>query len=376
LRDPPESPPAAGLTGPPWEAGPLGPLWPALPLGPLSAVGLRVLLWAAWPPGPLGAAELRALLWAAWAPGPLLAVGLAGLLWAARPLRAAWPIGWPQPATRSARVPTAAGRRPIRLLTAHTAEQAEKACHAAVADGVAAVVAVGGDGTVHQALQAVASRDVAFAVVPAGTGNDFADGVGVPRDPLAAARRAAEALRTGRTAAVDLARVTTAAGEPRWFGAVLAAGFDAIVNERANRMRRPKGPRRYDLAIALETLRLRPRRYELELDRVSAAFDGVLVAVGNCPSYGGGLRICPDADPYDGLLDVVVAVAPLGRVALSRLKPKVRRGTHLTDPRVTGYRARHVRVQAADIVGYADGERIGPLPLTVDCIPGAVRLLR
>jgi diacylglycerol kinase (ATP) len=163
-------------------------------------------------------------------------------------------------------------------------------------------------------------------------------------------------------------------GEVRWFGAVLAAGFDAIVNERANRMQWPRGPRRYDLAIVLEMARLRPRRYELVLDGADHSFDGVLVAVGNCPSYGGGLRICPDADPADGLLDVVVA-APLGRAGLARLKPRLRRGTHITDPRVTAYRARQVRVGASGIIGYADGERIGPLPLDVNCVPGAVRLL-
>jgi diacylglycerol kinase (ATP) len=277
-------------------------------------------------------------------------------------------------------VPAVLGRleasgQPLRLLAAHTADEAEKACHAAVAEGAAALVAVGGDGTVHQALQAVAGKPAGFAVVPAGTGNDFAAGVGVPGDPLSAADRIAAALRESRTTAVDLARMTGTGGAPRWFGAVLAAGFDAIVNERANAMRWPRGPRRYDLAIALETARLRARHYDLTLDGTTLSFDGVLVAVGNCPSYGGGLRICPDADPADGLLDVVVA-APLGRVALARLKPRLRRGTHVTDPLVSSYRARQVRVQAEGIVGYADGERIGPLPLTVDCVPGAVRLLR
>jgi diacylglycerol kinase (ATP) len=267
-----------------------------------------------------------------------------------------------------------AAGRPVRLLVADSSEAAEKACHAAVADGVAALVAVGGDGTVHQALQAVAGRAVGFGVVPAGTGNDFAEGVGVPRDPLAAADRVTAALQHGRTVEFDLARLVGPEGEVRWFGAVLAAGFDAIVNERANRMQWPRGPRRYDLAIVLEMARLRPRRYELVLDGADHSFDGVLVAVGNCPSYGGGLRICPDADPADGLLDVVVA-APLGRAGLARLKPRLRRGTHITDPRVTAYRARQVRVGASGIIGYADGERIGPLPLDVNCVPGAVRLL-
>ncbi len=264
--------------------------------------------------------------------------------------------------------------RTVRLLHARSSEEAEKACHRAVADGVSALVAVGGDGTVHQALQAVAGRPVGLGVVPAGTGNDFAAGTGVPLDPHGAAEAIAAAVREGRHTLIDLARMTGTDGEVRWFGAVLAAGFDAVVNERANRMRWPRGPRRYDLAIALEMARLRPRVYALEIDGTDRGFEGVLVAVGNCESYGGGLRIVPGADPADGLLDVLVA-APFGRLTLARLKPRLRRGTHVTDPRVTTYRGRQVRVHADDIVGYADGERIGPLPLEVSCVPGAVRLL-
>jgi diacylglycerol kinase (ATP) len=174
---------------------------------------------------------------------------------------------------------------------------------------------------------------------------------------------------------LDLARAVGTDGEVRWFGAVLAAGFDAMVNERANRMRWPRGPRRYDLAVLLEMVRPRPRLYALEMDGTSRTFEGTLVAVGNCASYGGGMRIVPDADPGDGFLDVIIA-EPLGRAALARLKPRLRRGTHVTDPRVTTFRARQVRLHADGIVAYADGERIGPLPLEVTCVPGAVRLLR
>ena len=263
----------------------------------------------------------------------------------------------------------------VRLLTAHTGDEAEKACHAAVAEGAAAVVAVGGDGTIHRALQAVADRPVGFGVVPAGTGNDFAAGTGMPGDPLAAAAAIAAALREDRHAPVDLVRAETADGETRWFGAVLAGGFDALVNERANLMRWPRGPRRYDLAILLELARLRPRKYALELDGEDYSFEGMLVAVGNCASYGGGMRILPDADPTDGLLDVVVT-EPFGRTALARLKPKLRRGTHVTDPRITVYRARRVRLSSDGIIAYADGERLGPLDLDLTCVPGAVRLLR
>jgi diacylglycerol kinase (ATP) len=264
---------------------------------------------------------------------------------------------------------------PVRVLTAGTGREAEDACREAVEGGAAALVAVGGDGTVHRALQAVAGTATPFGVVPAGTGNDFAAGTGVPADGHTAAETVAAALRDGHAEPVDLALLTGADGDRRWFGAVLAAGFDAIVNERANRMRWPRGPRRYDLAILLELARLRPRVYALDLDGADHGFEGMLVAVGNCASYGGGMRILPAADPTDGLLDVVIA-APLGRAALARLTPRLRRGTHVTDPRVTTFRARHVRLHADGIIGYADGERIGPLRLEITCVPGAVRLLR
>lgn len=267
-----------------------------------------------------------------------------------------------------------AAGRPVELVRAGSPAEAEEACRAAVVEGAAAVVAVGGDGTYHLALQAVAATGVPFGAVPAGTGNDLAVQLGLPTQPLAAAEVIAAALRAGRTRAVDLARITVAGRPPRWFGAVLAAGFDAIVNERANAMRWPRGPRRYDLAIVLELARLRPRRYALRLDGEPLELDAVLVAVGNTASYGGGMRICPAADPTDGLLDVVVGGA-MNRRTLMALKPRVYRGTHVEHPLVRSFRARVVELSAEGIVGYADGERSYPLPLTVTADPGALRLL-
>ncbi|MEV6816507.1 diacylglycerol kinase [Micromonospora sp. NPDC051296] len=265
--------------------------------------------------------------------------------------------------------------RPVRLLTATSADEAEVACRSAVADGASALIAVGGDGTVHRALQAVAGSTVPFGPVPAGTGNDFAVETGFPSDPRAAVEVIAAALRQGRSRPVDLARMTGADGTVRWYGAVLAAGFDAIVNERANRMRWPRGPRRYDLAILAELARLRPRRYTLTLDDERFEVDAVLVAVGNGASYGGGMRICPDADPTDGLLDVVVG-GRFDRRTLIRVKPRIYTGTHVTHPLVQTYRARTITIEAEDITTYADGERSLDLPVTLTAVPRAIHLLR
>ncbi|HEV7898920.1 MAG TPA: diacylglycerol kinase [Planosporangium sp.] len=268
----------------------------------------------------------------------------------------------------------AAGGVPVRLLEASDAARAETACREAVAGGASALVAVGGDGTVHTALQAVAGTPVPLGIVATGTGNDFAAEVGLSVQPLAAADAVAGAVAAGRTRAVDLAHLRAADGRTRWYGAVLAAGFDAIVNERANAMRFPRGRRRYDVAIVGELARLRPRRYTLRLDGVAHTVDAVLVAVGNTASYGGGMRICPTADPTDGLLDVVVAGA-VGRLTLMRIKPRVYRGTHVDHPMVTTFRARTVELAGEGIIGYADGERTFPLPVTVTAVAGALTLL-
>jgi diacylglycerol kinase (ATP) len=263
----------------------------------------------------------------------------------------------------------------VRLLPAGTREEALASAREAVAEGPTALVAVGGDGTVHLGLQAVAGTDVPFGIVPAGTGNDFAEQVGVPKDAMEAAAKVVAALQNGSTQKLDLAQCKGVGGEEIWFGAVLAAGFDAIVNERANHIRFPKGPQRYNVAIAIELARLTPRRYKMTLDGVPHEFDSVLVAVGNTSSYGGGYKIVPDADPADGLLDIVVG-KPMGRLAFAKIRPKVYAGTHTASPLVETYRAKTIEIVSEGITAYADGERICPLPITITCVPEALTLLR
>lgn len=264
--------------------------------------------------------------------------------------------------------------RTVELLRADSRDAALQACRKAVADGVDALVVAGGDGTVHMGVQAVAGTGVAFGILPSGTGNDFAQEIGVPADPVAAGRRIVQALEEGRTRPVDAARMAGPEGYDAWFAAVLAAGFDALVNERANRMRWPKGRRRYDIAMFAELATLRQRRYRIELDDQVIERDACLAAVGNTRSYGGGMLMCPDADPTDGLLDVVVA-GPVNRRTLVGLFPKVFKGQHVAHPTVDVYRTRSVRIDADGIVGYADGERTCPLPMTVTAVPGALRVL-
>jgi diacylglycerol kinase (ATP) len=263
---------------------------------------------------------------------------------------------------------TAAGVRP-RLLAAADRQDAERQCAAAVADGVAAVAALGGDGAAHAALQAVAGTATALTVLPAGTGNDLALALGVPADPTHAARVAAEDLLAGHVRRIDAART----GD-RWWATVLCCGFDSAVTDRANRLRWPRGPRRYDVAILAELARLRPRQVALTVDGVGSQQEVTLIAVGNTPWYGGGLRIAPGADPADGLLDVVV-VGPISRRELVRTRPRLAAGTHVDHPAVTVLRGREVALHGEGLSTYADGEPVCALPAVSVCVPGAVGVL-
>jgi diacylglycerol kinase (ATP) len=240
-------------------------------------------------------------------------------------------------------------------------------CRAAAAGGVDGIVAVGGDGMAHLALQACAGTWTGLGIVPTGTGNDLANALGLPvGDPVLSA----ELLLTAPDRRIDAVRCGQG-----WYACVLGAGFDGAVNDRANRMRWPHGRRRYDLAVVVELRTYRPGRYTLTLDGVATEVDAMLIAVGNAPSYGGGMRVCPDAVLDDGLVDVVV-VGPMSRTRFLRLFPSVFRGTHVRDGAVTVSRAREVRIEGT--VGtsvYADGELAGALPLTCTVEPGALRVL-
>ncbi|HYH74106.1 MAG TPA: diacylglycerol kinase [Nocardioides sp.] len=254
----------------------------------------------------------------------------------------------------------------VRNLAGRDADEAADLARGCVADGVEALVVCGGDGLVHLGVQAVAGTGVPLGLIPSGTGNDFARYLDLPRtDPLAAADRVIGSRR--RT--IDLAR----SGD-RWFVTVLAAGFDAIVNERANAMTWPRGQMRYNLATLAELRTFRPIPYVLQLDGETVEHEAMLVAVGNGPSFGGGLWITEGALLDDGLLDVVV-ITRMSKAKLVRSYPRLFTGRIDGVAEYVHRRVRSVTVAAPGIVSYADGERFGALPLTVECVPGALDVI-
>jgi diacylglycerol kinase (ATP) len=252
--------------------------------------------------------------------------------------------------------------------------EVEREVHAVDAPERAALIVVGGDGMVSLGVNAVAETGIPLGIVPVGTGNDTARNIGMPiGDPARAARMILAAL-DGPPAVMDAGKVVHGPHTTWVFGAV-SAGFDAAVNERANFMSWPNNERRYTIAVVRELLTFRAPRYRVVVDGQQQEFSAMLVAVANHASIGGGMRIAPGAEMDDGLLDLFV-VDRMSKLRFLRVFPKVFKGEHTELPEVRLEKVRSVRIEAAGVVAYADGERVGPLPVEVTVVPGAVRLLR
>ncbi len=274
----------------------------------------------------------------------------------------------------------AAAGHTVQDLSAPTLAQATDRARAAATAGLAGLIVVGGDGAVHLGANIAAGTPLPLGIVQAGTGNDIAQALRVPKDVDRAMADIVAALAT-RPRSIDAVRV----GRPdaaayEWYVGVLSCGFDAAVNATANTYRFPRGHAKYLRAVAAELPRFRPYGYRVAMDDGEWLSSGSLVAVANIAWFGGGLKIAPAADPEDGVLEVVVA-GPFSKSGVVGIFPKLYGGTHVSDPRVQVFRSRTVTIEPApDLgphppVGYADGERIRPLPLRCEVVPGALHVL-
>ncbi|MCK0173470.1 diacylglycerol kinase [Mycolicibacterium sp. F2034L] len=260
----------------------------------------------------------------------------------------------------------------VTAIVGTDADHARRLVEESLAAGTDALVVVGGDGVISLALQSLAQGEVPLGIVAAGTGNDHAREFALPTgDPEAAA----DVIADGHTEAIDLGRIDDTSGRSRWFGTVMATGFDSLVSDRTNRMRWPHGRMRYNVAMLAELSKLRLLPFRLRFDDgEEQLIDLTLAAFGNTRSYGGGMRICPNADHSDGLLDVTM-VHSASRSRLIRLFPTVFKGTHVDLDDVTTARAQSIEVDCPGINAYADGDYACPLPVTVSAVPRALQIL-
>jgi diacylglycerol kinase (ATP) len=194
--------------------------------------------------------------------------------------------------------------------------------------------------------------------MPAGTGNDIVRSLGWSLDDIDGYL---ERVISVPPAPIDLGNV-----DSEWFAAILSTGFDSVVNEKANSLSWPKGPQRYNVAIAMELPKFKPLEYEITVDTHSFTTKAMLIAIGNGRSYGGGMYVCPQAQMHDGLFDVMI-LEPVSKIEFLKVFPKVYSGSHITHPQVKIIRTKRITL-VANAIAYADGERIGPAPISAECV--------
>jgi diacylglycerol kinase (ATP) len=231
------------------------------------------------------------------------------------------------------------------------------------------VVACGGDGTFHLALNSLPDLQIPIAVLPMGTGNDLARYLGIKKPKMGIA-----ALRTGAPVKMDMGTIELEDGSSRRFAGIASCGFDAQVNERANTYRGPAGTVKYLVALAVELVKLCSREFVVSTDgeeKGTGRF--TLIAVGNTSSYGGGLKMCPTADAFDQSFEVTY-VDHVTRRLLLRVLPKVFWGGHTKHRQVTQSVARRIEIAGDQFPVYADGEKVGHGPVVITLHPGAMRV--
>lgn len=231
------------------------------------------------------------------------------------------------------------------------------------------LLVMGGDGMVHLGLNAAAGTEATLGIIPAGTGNDFARGVGLPRS----VDEAVATIIGGHTRAIDLTRISNPGCPGRYVGAVVSTGYDARVNRATNGIRLRLGALSYGYIALRELAGFTPLHYDLTIDGEHLQQEAMLVGIANTGLFGGGMRIAPDADPTDGELDLTI-IGAVSRTTLLRLLPSMYSGGFVRHPAVEQLRARRVEVAGEGLFVMGDGEELGPVPVTAEVAPGILNV--
>jgi diacylglycerol kinase (ATP) len=247
------------------------------------------------------------------------------------------------------------------------------------------IIIIGGDGTVHEAAGGIwqhqnsnnSSPVCSLAVIPAGTGNDFAKAYGIPNHPLEALQIA---LTAPSTVQIDLLHATNNQVAVNSIG----AGFDGMVAKLTNEASYKKflnrlglGSLSYFISILRVFATYQPSTAWIEVDgHVTKLPNMWLAAVANIPFYGGSIQICPTASPTDGIADVVV-IQSSSRIRLLPVLFTVYQGKHTEHPAVSFYRGKSISIRTEKpLLVQADGEFAGSTPIQIELIPAGISVIR
>ena len=276
-------------------------------------------------------------------------------------------------AGESVRAVLATSSHEVIDLSAESYEAAKQVIKVAIANqAIDALVLVGGDGMAHLGVNVCANTRVPMAIVPAGTGNDSAGIFGMPmNDAAGSTKLILENISSPKF--IDAIEIEHSGGKT-WAIGSASAGFDALVNARANKMTWPAGPMKYYLAMLLELASFKAIKYRSKIDGVAKDFEAMLCVVSNSGVFGGGMLVVPEASITDGKLDLLI-LNKITRFKLVRIFPRVYKGTHVTDPAVELLEATKVEIAADGMPIYSDGEYVGQSPFTAILVPAALMVI-
>jgi diacylglycerol kinase (ATP) len=253
------------------------------------------------------------------------------------------------------------------LVETHSKGDGIAIARSAVESGAKVVAAAGGDGTCGEVVNGIVGAEACLGIVPLGTGNDMARTLGIGND----IEGAVHTLFEGKSRAVDLGKL-----DHTWFINVAGCGFDALVADRVNRgIHYARGTTAYIIGLLQILAAFRAAHFKLDIDGKQFKARGMLCAIANAPSYGGGMKIAPDAKIDDGYFDIIF-LGEVSKYEFIKTFPRVYKGTHLTHPGVKVFRAKELTLGSEPPLPLlVDGEVLGFTPAKFTLYPLALKVM-
>ena len=229
-------------------------------------------------------------------------------------------------------------------------------------------IAVGGDGTIHYVANALVGTNKNLGVISSGSGNDTAKNLGLPED----VSQCCQIIKKGKIKKIDLGLINN----KYYYLCVAGSGFDSQVNDLANNTKLPiKGPAIYTYSVYKTLITFQSKRFFIKYDNQERELHAMMVAVANLPSYGGGMKIAPKADPTDGMFDICI-IKRMSKIHFIKTFPKVFEGNHLSDTHVEFFKASIFEMESEyKFSVFADGEYICKLPAKFKIIPKTLNFI-